>query len=115
MKLELREKAASIVAEKLEERFGDEFVFDPIMVIPKIDDYGEDYFPYLDIYVVFDGDQANLDPSWTAGMAGRLIPQLMELGVDEFPVTGFVAKSEWKWMGRRVQHELERKLERAAA
>ena len=112
--LEKLDKVASIVAAILEERFGDEFVFDPIVVIPKVDDYYiDDVFPYIHTYIVFDGDQAKLDPHWTAGMARRLIPRLTEIGVDDFPVTSFVSKSGWKQMERKLRRELERELGRA--
>ena len=113
--LEKLDKVASIVAAIVEERFGDEFLFGPIVVIPKVDDYGEDIFSYIHIYIVFDGAQAKLDPRWTGGMAGRLIPRLTEIDVDEFPVTSFVSKSDWKLTERRMQRELERELERAIA
>lgn len=103
MKIELREKVASIFAEALEERFGDELVFNPIIVIPKVDDYGEDVFPYIHVYVVFDGDQAKLDPDWTLTLTRRIRPSLIEAGVEEFPVKSFVSKSEWKYMKPKLE------------
>ena len=112
--LEKLDKVAEIVATIMEERFGDEFVFGPIIVIPKVDDYDmDDIFPYLDIYVIFDGDQKKLDPGWTLGMSGRLIPLLKEIGVDEWPITSFRSKSDWNLSKRKVQRELERELKRA--
>ena len=45
---------ANIVRETLVQRFKDEFVFDPIIVEPKIDHDGN---KYLNITIVFDGDQ----------------------------------------------------------
>ena len=84
---------ASIVSEMLVQRFGDEFVFDPIIVEPEIDRDGEEY---LHITIVFDGDQKHLGPEWTAGLLGRIFPKLIELGIDEFPSKSFVEKSEWE-------------------
>ena len=53
------EHVADIVRETLAERFGDEFVFDPIEVIPKVDHDGDEY---LHIYIVFDGDPEAAGP-----------------------------------------------------
>lgn len=50
---------ANIVRETLAQHFKDEFVFDPIIVEPKIDHDGD---KYLNITRVFDGDQKRLDP-----------------------------------------------------
>ena len=105
-------KVSSIVGETLAERFAGEFVFDPIVVIPETD-YLDDDFKYLRIYIVFDGDQARLDPGWTAGLIRRLLPKLMAVGVDEFPSPSFVKKSDWP----RVEKKLRKigKLEIASA
>ena len=112
--LEKLDEVASITAAILEERFGDDFAFGPIVVIPKVDDhYPEDVFPYVHIYVVFDGDQAKLDPRWTGGMSGRLTPMLEEIGVHDWPITSYVSKSGWKRMEKKLKRELEREIERA--
>lgn len=96
------DKVSSIVGETLAERFAGEFVFDPIVVIPDTDYLDED-FKYLRIYIVFDGDQARLDPSWTSGLIRRIIPKLMAEGVDEFPSPSFVKKSEWPRMEKKLR------------
>ena len=54
----------NIIREMLTERFNDTFVFNPIIVIPRVDHDG-DY--YLHAYIVFDGDQAQLLPLSRAG------------------------------------------------
>lgn len=95
-----KEKVEDIVRDTLEERFAGDFIFDPIVVIPEIDEYGDDY---LDIIIVFDGDQANLDPSWTSGLIGRIQPHLAAAGIEAFPVPSFVVKSEWKDMERHMK------------
>ena len=46
-------------------------------------------------YIVFDGDQAELDPSWTSTLSGKLWPHLVEMGFDNPPSKSFVEKSEW--------------------
>ena len=101
----LRDKVAEIVRETLTERFADELVFDPIRVIPAVDEYGDgDGQPYLRIMIVFDGDQKALDPRWTSGLIRRIRPKLLEAGVEEFPSPSFVEKSEWP----RLQRSLKR-------
>ena len=86
---------ANIVREILEQRFKDEFFFDPIIVEPKIDHDGD---KYLSITVVFDGDQKDLDAEWTLGLIRRIRPRMMELGIDDFLFLSksFVEKSEWE-------------------
>ena len=104
----LRDKVADIVRETLAERFAGEFVFDPIKVIPAVDEFGDgDGEPYLRIMIVFDGDQKALDPRWTSGLIRRIRPKLIEAGVEQFPSPSFVGKSEWP--------RLERSLQRASA
>ena len=73
-------------------RFRYKFVFDPIQVIPAVDEYGDgDGELYLRIMIMFDGDQEALDPHWTSGLIRRIRPKLIEAGVEEFPV-----RHSWK-------------------
>ena len=105
---ERHKKVADIVRQTLGEHFADRFVFDPIEVIPMVDEYGDgDGQPYLRIMIVFDGDQAALDPHWTSGLIRRIRPKLLDVGVHEFPSPSFIEKSEWP--------RLERSLKRASA
>ena len=89
----ISDRVADLVRCQLDERFADEFVFDPIVVVPKID---HDDDEYLQIYIVFDGQQDGLDAAWTAGLALRIRPNLLALGVPNVPTTSFVAKPEWE-------------------
>ena len=93
---------ARIVRETVEERFADDFVFDPIIVAPAIDEWGPDATGefYLRIIIVFDGDQKKLDPAWTGSLIRRLRPKLNEVDVTEFPSPSWVEKSEWETMLR---------------
>ena len=105
---ELHKRVAEIVKATLVEHFADKFVFDPIEVIPAVDEFGDgDGQPYLRIMIVFDGDQKALDPRWTSSLIRRIRPKLIEAGVEEFPSPSFVEKSEWP--------RLERSLKRAGA
>ncbi len=90
---EVIEKVESFVRQDLEGRFRDEFVFDPIIVNPELDHYGDEF---LHIYIIFDGDQKKLDPRWTGRLEGRLLDYLPE---EEWPLYAghaFIEKSEWK-------------------
>lgn len=87
---ELRE----FVLKLLYDRFGDEFVFDPIVIEPKTDYIHGD--EYLLITIVLDGDGSKLDAGWTAGLSLLLHPKLEELGLPTIAPHLFSLKSEWE-------------------
>ena len=97
---DIPDKIAAIVKDLLTERFQDEFVFDPIIVEPEIDHDGDEY---LKIYVVFDGDQKNLDPGWTLGLSGRVWQEVAEMGVPGVPRNLVRGKIR---MGRAVRRQV---------
>ena len=114
MTRENKERVKTIVRETLAERFADdEFVFDPIRVVPLVDEFGDgDGKEYLRIIIVFDGDQKKLDPGWTSGLIRRLKPKLLAAGIEQFPSPSFVEKSEWlslypKWRRRHPEASVE--------
>ena len=87
------DKVEDFVRKDLEGRFKNGFVFDPIIVNPELDHYGDEF---LHIYIIFEGEQKGLDPRWTNGIEDRL---LMQLPMGELPNTpghSFISKSEWK-------------------
>lgn len=86
------DRVAGIVRQLLFERFGDTFDFGPILVEREFDHDGDEY---VHVYIVFDGDQDKLDPSWTSSLSGRLWPHLVEMGFDSPPSKSFIEKSEW--------------------
>lgn len=88
-----REQVAGLIRDALYEHYKDEFVFDPIVVAPRVDMDGNGY---LRAYIVFDGDFYKFDRKFRVGMLRMLKPQLMELGVDCFLGLAFVEKSEWE-------------------
>ena len=90
---EVMERVEKFVRKDLEGRFKDEFVFDPIIVNPELDHYGDEF---LHIYIIFDGDQKNLDPKWTVDIEGRLLDHLQEGELPHTPGHAFIEKSEWK-------------------
>lgn len=90
---EVADEFGEIVGKALRERFKDDFVFDPIVVEPLIDPWGD---AYLDVFIIFDGDQKKLDSSWNVGLSRRLGGDLDRLGVPSVPSFSFVEKSEWQ-------------------
>ena len=88
------ELISAIIKQHLAERFTDEFSFGPIVPVIRTD-YWYDGREYLEIYIVFDGDQKNLDPRWTLGLPGRIRPQLAEIGITCMVMTSWVHCSEW--------------------
>lgn len=115
MTTEQSEKVQLIVRETLEERFSsDEFVFDPIVVVPTVDEYGSDASgeTYLRIIIVFNGDQKRLESSWTSSFIRRIRPKLIEAGIEEFPSPSWVEKSEWwtlypRWRDQHPEVNIE--------
>ena len=88
----------TIVRDTLAERFTpDELVFDPIVVEPAVDEFGDgDGSPYLRILIIFDGDRKHLHPSKTGSLIRHIRPRLIKEGIEEFPSPGFIGKSEWR-------------------
>ena len=87
------ERVENLVRKDLQERFKDEFVFDPIIVNPELDHCSDEF---LHIYIIYDGDQKNLDSKWTIGIETRLFDQLPE---EEWPLYAghsFIPRNEWK-------------------
>ena len=87
------EKVADIARDLLNERFGNDLVFDPVFAKSLVDHYGDDY---IQLYLVFDGDEKKLDLDWTIEMVFEMEPALNELGVYDLPGKFFIKKSEWE-------------------
>ena len=90
---ELIKKVEDFVRKDLEGRFKDEFVFDPIIANPELDWWGDEF---IHVYIIFDGDQKNLDSKWTLGIEGRLLDYLPEGALPHTPGHSFISKPEWK-------------------
>ena len=90
---EVADEFADLVRQALQERFKDDLVFDPIVVEPAIDHYGDEY---LDIFVVYQGEYKKLDTCWTLGLPAILDWRLVELRVCNVPVISYVEKKEWQ-------------------
>ena len=90
---EVIDRVESLIRKDLEERFKDEFVFDPIIVNPELDHYGDEF---LHIYIIFDGDRSKMDTKWTIGIETRLLQELPEGELTHTPGHSLIPKSEWK-------------------
>ena len=89
---ETTEKIGTVIRRRLAERFGPEPPFGPILPVLRNDRYGDDY---LEIYIVFKGNQEDLDPAWTAGLPSRISPDLSGMGMPGLVITSWVHGSEW--------------------
>ena len=100
----VKQQVIDLVRADLAEKFGpdDPIVFAPIVIDPRIDPDGEDYFH---IYVVYDGDRKLLEPLWTADLTWRLWPKLEAMGIFESPTKSFVEKSGWEEVLAERFHE----------
>ena len=87
------------IKEMLKDRFGGELEFGPILVMPKVDHDGE---RYLHSYIVFDGNQENLDPTWTLSLSNSLWAQAEQLEYPGIPILLFVKRSEWADLERKI-------------
>lgn len=90
---EVADKVGKLVGESLRERFQDDLVFGPIVVVNAVDQYGD---AYLDAMVVYEGPYEKLDPGWTLGLTTRLSKDLLSLGVSNVVSHSFVTKNEWE-------------------
>ena len=87
------EKVADIARDLLNERFRNDLAFDPVLAKSLIDHHGNDY---IQLYLVFDGDEKKLDLDWTIDMVFLMEPALNEIGVYDLPGKFFIKKSEWE-------------------
>ena len=92
---EVKQRVIDLVRADLAEKFGpkDPIQFDPIIIEPRFDPDGAEYFH---IYVVYDGDDVLMEPLWTADLTWRLWPKLEAMGISQSPTKSFVEKSEWE-------------------
>ena len=104
-KKETFEKVERIVREALAEKFQDQLTFDPILIVPREDQWGDEY---LHVYIVVDGDWDLLDPRWTAGMSLLIRENTTEDELFTGPSKSFVPKSEWGEIADNVYRELAR-------
>ncbi len=96
---EIREEITKFILEYLHEGFQDKFVFDPVVIAREVDQYGDDY---LRIWIVFDGNQDNLDPERTLALRVHLADTLDGMGIWPSFSTSYMGVDEWKYYGRGI-------------
>ena len=104
---EIIDRVADIYRRPLEERFQKEgFVFDPIAVVPEIDQYGD---PYLRVHIVASGDWKKLDPQWTGGLTTLVLDEVDALGLgwENAPIKSFTTPAEWKRLYQKKYGQYE--------
>lgn len=77
----------------LDGKYQDRFDFGPIDVEERTDYEGQ---LYLHVYIVFDGDETQLDPDWTSTLITRIRPELIKRELPLVVSKSFVAKSDWE-------------------
>ena len=102
---EQMDTAAKLLRAALYERFQDKFVFDPIEVMTRFDEWDNEY---LRIAVIFDGDQKLLDPAHTVGAQRQVRWALYDQGITQYPVVSYTEKSEWERASRRRKRRKDR-------
>lgn len=91
-KTETLRKVERIVREAVEDRFKDEYVFDPIVAIAKPDFWGDER---LWVYVVHDGKDKIIDPGWTIKLVRIILDNVTDEEVADIPFKFFIPKSSW--------------------
>ena len=102
---EQMDTAAELLGAALYKGFQDKFVFDPIDVITGFDEWDNEY---LDIAVVFDGDQRLLDPALTTRAERQVRWALYDQGITQYPIVSYTEKSEWERPLRRRKGRKDR-------
>ena len=89
----VKEQVAALFRRYIEAKFGDRVIIDEMHVIPRWDQWDEEY---LHIRTVIDGDTAwfRREVEWMNDLYRRMRPELLELGVTNIPVDTYINKSE---------------------
>jgi len=85
-------KIEKIVHESLDDLFGADFTFAPVMVISRQDHWDQDR---VYIYVVYDGKPNSLGSERTLQLVDAVMRQTTEEELPIVPFNSFIHKSEW--------------------
>ena len=107
---EVKEKYTAIIKDLLTKRFGDEIIFDPIVI--RIDPEWEPdpSCPTLFSYICYDGDDSKMDSNFRFEFTEELWPHAIELGFPSVPDQSFVSKAEWAEYWPRLKSWIERSI-----
>ena len=103
-----RDQVRTILQKELDQHYRQHPAFGPIIVYREVDEFDDDAPAYINIKIIFDGDQNALDPYWNSGLIMRLRTELLKIGVTEFPIPSFIEKTEWdQWRRRNPEVRFE--------
>ena len=85
-------KVERLVRQGLQERFGDEFVFDPIIVASHPDAFDDER---VHVYVVYDNKDKAAGPRWVAELMLYIQDRVPEEELPLVPFVDFIPKSDW--------------------
>ena len=88
-----KSKYAAIIKNPLAKRFGDEIVFDPIVVKADPLVCPDPDLPEMIAYIAYAGDGSKLDSDFRFEFTEEPWPHAIELGFSSVPVQAFVSKS----------------------
>lgn len=101
------EKIERLVRQGLHERFGDEFVFDPIVVASHPDAFDDER---VHIYVVYDNEGKAAGPRWVAQLMRYVQDRMPEEELALIPLVDFIPKTAWESVYRE---QVERWIRRS--
>lgn len=92
----LEQQIADIVQHTLDDHYQGALTFGPIRVKEVRDPVNGE--PYLDIFIVVDGDYTLLYPLWSATLGDVIEPDLRAIGVTQATLPRYIPKSDWTWL-----------------
>lgn len=104
---EVKEKYTEIIRDLLTRRFGDEIIFDPIVIKADPLVCPDSEIPELFSYIAYDGDGSKLDSEFRFEFTEELWPHAIELGFPSVPVQCFVSKTNWESFWPRLKKWIE--------
>ena len=97
---EVEKKFVNLIHKKLVEKFGDEFVFGPILVQASLD---LDGIPACMLKKCSRGTRKKQDPAWKADLPCFLWPHAEARGgLPVLPLQSFVRKSNWPHLQEKI-------------
>lgn len=101
---EVKEKYAAVIKDLLTKRFGDEIIFDPIVIRADPASEPDPEHPSLFAYIAYDGDASKMDSNFRFEFTEELWPHSIEFGFPSVPVQEFVPKAKWAgfWPGLKA-------------
>jgi len=100
----LENQIADIVQRTLDDHYQGALTFGPIRVQETDDMVTGEW--YLQIFVVVDGDYQLLVDGWSWGLYHHIEPELQAIGVNQYVLPRYIAKSEWTWFQKAKGFDL---------